>query len=175
MKLILSFVILITIAATVAAQKETTAAKTEQTGWVEFAPAGGGFSMLFPTTPVETVKEKPTFTLHSFTTTSGRATYVASYTDYQEVKSAPATFLTANRDRFIKGLQATLLSSREITLDGHPGLEFTSETPAANIKSQLFLVGKRLFQTATVVFKDVDQARYVDRFFGSFKFAADKP
>ena len=168
MKVILACVILMTIAATAAAQT------TEQTGWVEFAPAGGGFSMLFPTAPVEAVKEKPTFTLHSFTTTSGRATYVASYTDYQEVKGNPATFLIANRDRFLKGLQATLISSREITLDGHTGLEFTSENPAANIKSQLFLVGKRLFQTATVVFKDVDQTRYVDRFFGSFKFTTDK-
>ena len=164
MKTILAFALLLTIAATAAAQK------TEQTGWVEFAPAGGGFSMLFPTAPVEAIKEKPTYTLHSFTTTSGRATYVASYTDYQEVKGDPATFLTANRDRFIKGLQATLISSREITLDGHTGLEFTGENPAANLKSQLFLVGKRLFQTATVVFKDVDQTRYVDRFFGSFKF-----
>ena len=79
-----------------------------------------------------------------------------------------------HRDRFNKSLQATLISSREITLDGHTGLEFTSETPAANVKSQLFLVGQRLFQTAAVVFKDVDQTRYVDRFFGSFKLTADK-
>ena len=168
MKLVLSFITLIAIAATAAAQT------AEQTGWVEFAPEGGGFSMLFPTAPVEAIKEKPTYTLHSFTTTSGRATYVASYTDYQEIKGDPATFLTANRDRFIKGLQATLISSREITLDGHTGLEFTGENPAANLKSQLFLVGKRLFQTATVVFKDVDQTQYVDRFFESFKFTADK-
>lgn len=168
MKIILAFAILMTIAAAAAAQT------TEQTGWVEFAPEGGGFSMLFPIAPVETIKEKPTYTLHSFTTTSGRATYVASYTDYKEVKGDRAAFLTANRDRFIKGLQATLISSREITLDGHTGLEFTSENPAANIKSQLFLVGKRLFQTATVVFKDVDQTRYVDRFFASFKFATNK-
>ena len=174
MKIILSFVVLMALAATAAAQTESSAAKTESTGWVEFAPEGGGFSMLFPTAPVETVKTKPNYTLHSFTTTAGRATYVASYTDYQELKSDPATFLTANRDKLIKGLEATLIASREITLDGHTGLEFTSENPAANIKSQLFLVGKRLFQTATVVFKDVDQTRYVDRFFGSFKFATDK-
>lgn len=168
MKLIPASLFLIAVAVTAAAQT------TEQTGWVEFAPEGGGFSMLFPTAPVEAIKEKPTYTLHSFTTTAGRATYVASYTDYKEVKGDPAAFLISNRDRFITGLQATLISSREITLDGHTGLEFTSENPAANIKSQLFLVGKRLFQTATVVFKDVDQTRYVDRFFGSFKFAADK-
>jgi hypothetical protein len=100
----------------------------------------------------------------------GRGTYVASYSDYApEVKLNQHTALTANRDKFNKGLKATLLSSREIMLDGHPGLEFTSETPAANVKSQLFLIGNRMYQTATFVFKDVDETRNVNRFFDSFK------
>jgi hypothetical protein len=163
MKFILSCLLLSLIATTVAAQ-------TDPLGWIEFAPEGGGFSILFPSKPVENISQKTAYTLYSFTTTAGRGTYVATYTDYTEVKAEPAAFLTANRDRFIKGMQATLIASREITLDGHTGLEFTGETPAANIKSQLFLVGKRLFQTATMVFKDVDQTRYVDHFFESFKF-----
>jgi hypothetical protein len=169
MKLLITFAALIMMAATAAAQT------TDQTGWEEFAPEGAGFSMLFPTKPVETINKKTAYTLHSFTTTAGRGTYVATYADYQQIKFQPSEFLIANRDKFNKSLQATLISSREITLDGQAGIEFTSETPAANIKSQLFLVGKRLYQTATVVFKDVDQTRYVDRFFGSFKFTADKP
>ena len=168
MKIVFSCAVLLLIATTVAAQ-------TDQTGgWLEFAPEGGGFSILFPSKPIEAVNQKPAFTLHSFTTTEGRATYVATYTDYEQIKSEPAGFLAANRDRFNKGMQATLISSREITLDGHTGLEFTSENSAANIKSQMFLVGKRLFQTATMVFKDVDQTRYVDRFFASFKLTTDK-
>ena len=168
-KVVLLFVMLL-LTTNVVAQT----AKVEQTGWEEFTPEGGGFSILFPTKPVEAINKKTAYTMHSFTTTAGRATYVATYTDYEQIKLAPADFLAANRDRFNKSLQATLISSREITLDGHTGLEFTSETPAANVKSQLFLVGKRLFQTAAVVFKDVDQTRYVDRFFGSFKLTADK-
>lgn len=164
MKTFLSCVLLLLIATTIAAQ-------TDQTGgWIEFAPEGGGFSALFPSKPTENVNQKPAFTLHSFTATAGRATYVASYTDYEQVKLQPAVFLNANRDRFNKLMQATLISSRDITLDGHTGLEFTSENSAANIKSQIFLVGNRLYQTATVVFKDEDDTRYVDRFFGSFKF-----
>jgi hypothetical protein len=146
------------------------AAQTEQTGWEEFAPEGGGFSILFPTKPVEAINKKNNYTLHSFTSVAGRGTYVASYADYQQIKPEPAAFLIANRDRFNKSMQATLVSSREITLNGHTGIEFTSENPAANIKSQIFLVGNRLFQTATMIFKDVDQTTYVNRFFESFKF-----
>lgn len=163
MKFVFSCVLLAVFVATASAQ-------TEQTGWEEFAPEGGGFSMLFPTKPVETITEKSNYTMHSFATTAGRATYVVSYTDYKQIKLASAAFLNANRDRFNKGLQATLVSSREITVDGHTGIEFTSENPAANIRSQLFLIGKRMFQTASVVFRDVDQTREVNRFFNSFKF-----
>lgn len=162
-KIFFAFVVSLLVVANVAAQ-------SEQTDWIEFAPEGGGFSILLPSKPVETIGKKPNYTLHSFTTTLGRATYVAAYTDYQQVKLPPAAFLAANRDKFNKGLQATLVSSREITLDGHTGLEFSSENPAANIKSQLFLIGNRLFQTATMVFKDVEQSSYIDRYFASFKF-----
>jgi hypothetical protein len=141
-----------------------------QSPWVTLAPEGAGFSVSMPGEAVEAVARKPTFTLHSFTVTAGRATYVASYSDYQPGKLDPTKALTANRDKFNKSLHATLLSSREITLDGHAGIEFTSETPAANLKSQLFLIGDRMFQTAAFVFKDVDETRNVDRFFESFKF-----
>jgi hypothetical protein len=149
------------------------AAQTEQSPWVTLAPEGAGFSVSLPGKAVETTSTKPSFTLHSFTVTMGRATFVASYTDYAPGKLDPATALTANRDKFNKSLQATLVASREITLDGHTGIEFTSETPAADVKSQLFLIGNRMFQTATFVFRDVDETRNVNRFFESFKFSKD--
>jgi hypothetical protein len=145
-------------------------AQTEQAPWVTLAPEGAGFSVSFPNKPTETTDKKTSFTLHSFNITVGRATYIASYSDYLPGKLNPATALTANRDKFNKSLQATLISSREITLDGKSGIEFTSETPAANVKSQLFLVGNRMFQTVAFVFRDVDETKNVDRFFESFKF-----
>ena len=163
MKKLLSCLLLLVAVTSVVAQ-------TDPPGWIKFAPEGGGFSISFPGQPVENINKKTAYTLHSFTTTANRATYVASYTDYVEIKLKPAEFLIANRDRFNKGMQATLVSSREITLDGHTGLEFVSENPAANIKSQLFLIENRLFQTATVVFKDTDQTEWTEKFFASFKF-----
>lgn len=144
-------------------------AQTEQSPWVTLAPEGAGFSISIPGKAVEAIDKKASFTLHSFTVTLGRATYVASYSDYQPGKLDLQTALTANRDKFNGSLQATLISSREITVDGHAGIEFTSETPAANVKSQLFLIGDRMFQTATFVFRDADETRNVNRFFESFK------
>jgi hypothetical protein len=145
-------------------------AQTDPSGWITLAPEGAGFSVLFPGEANETVDKKTSFTLHSFNITAGRATYIASYSDYLPGKLNPATALTANRDKFNNSLQATLVSSRDITIDGHTGIEFTSETPAANVKSQLFLIGNRMYQTVAFVFKDVDETRNVNRFFDSFRF-----
>ena len=143
--------------------------------WAKFEPEGAGFSVFMPGKPQETITKRPTFTMYSYAVTLGRGTYVATYSDYTpEAKLDPATALLKNRDKFNKSFEAKLLTSREITVDGHTGLEFTSESPAVNLKSQLFLIGNRLFQTATMVFKDVDETRNVERFFTSFKFSTAK-
>ena len=145
------------------------AQQIEQAPWVTLAPEGAGFSISVPAEATEKVDKKTSYTMHAFTVAVGRAVYIASYSDYVPGKLNPKTALAANRDKFNKSLYATLKTSREITLDGHTGLEFTSETPAAEVKSQLFLVGNRIFQTAAFVFKDVDETRNVNRFFESFK------
>ncbi|HKV36021.1 MAG TPA: hypothetical protein VJP89_16905 [Pyrinomonadaceae bacterium] len=169
-KLSFAFPFLLLLVTNVAAQ----ISQTDPHGWITFAPEGGKFSILFPTQPVETINKKTAYTLHTFTTTANRATYVATYSDYEEIKLEPAAFLAANRDRFNKGLQATLVSSRDVTLDGHTGLEFVSENPAANIRSQVFLIEKRLFQIVTFVLKDTDQTQWTDKFFASFKFTPQR-
>lgn len=158
-----SLLVLLTLCSNVPAQ-------TDPSGWITLAPEGAGFSVLFPGNANETVNKKTSFTLHSFNVTVGRATYVASYSDYLPGKLDPATALTANRDKFLKSLEATMVTSREITIDGHTGIEFTGETPAANVKSQLFLIGNRMYQMVSFVFRDVDETRNVNRFFDSFKF-----
>ena len=161
----LSFSLLVLVALFI-----NTPAQDEPPGWITLAPDGAGFSVLFPGKATETVEKKTSSPLHSFNVTAGRATYIASYSDYLPGKLDPTTALTANRDKFNKSLQATLISSREITVNGHAGIEFTSETPAANVKSQLFLIGNRMYQTVAFVFRDVDETRNVNRFFDSFKF-----
>lgn len=159
-----SLLVLLTLIGNVTAQK------IEQAPWETLAPEGAGFTISVPAAAIERIDQKTSYTMHAFTVTVGRATYVASYSDYVPGKLDPKTALTANRDKFNKSLQATLTTSREITIDGHTGIEFTSETPAHNVKSQVFLIGDRLFQTVALVYKDVDETRNVNRFFESFKF-----
>ena len=163
-KLSFSLLVLFTFLSNVTAQV------IHQAPWETLAPEGAGFSVTIPAAATEKIEKKTSYTMHAFSVTVGRAIYVASYSDYVPGKLDPKTALTANRDKFNKSLQATLISSREITLDDHTGIEFTSETSAHNVKSQVFLIGNRMFQTITLVYKDVDETRNVNRFFESFKF-----
>lgn len=139
--------------------------------WASFEPEGVGFSVIMPGKPVETITKRPTYTLHSFTVTQGRSIFSASYSDYTTALD-PSTSITANIDKFNKSLDARLLTTREITLDGRSGVEFTAETDALNVRSRVFVTGKRMFQVVALVFKDVDDTRNVDRFFDSFKLTA---
>jgi len=160
----LSLLLLLALFSNVSAQK-----KVDEAPWLTLAPEGAGFSISVPSEATERTITKPTYTLHSFTVNMGRVTFAASYTDYEKSDPDLKASLIANRDKFIKTLGGTLVSSREITLDGHTGLDFTVDTPAMTVRSQVFQIGKRMFQTASLMFKDVDETRNVKRFFDSFK------
>jgi hypothetical protein len=140
-------------------------------GWVRVAPEGGGFAAMMPGKPDEQSQTKEKITTHAYIAKLGRGVYMVSYSDYDSsVKFDPQTELEADRDNFNKVLKATLLTTKNITMDGRQGIEFTSETEVANIKSKVFVRGNRVFQQAVLIFKDSDQTKTVEAFFESFAF-----
>jgi hypothetical protein len=149
----------------------TTIAAQTLPQWIRFAPPGAGFVIMVPSQPKEEVDTKPTFTTHIYTVSAGRAIFMAAYGDYAAgVRIDPQKELEANRDNFNKGLNARLIQSQTISMDGRQGLEFTSETAQVNLKSRVFLVGNRVFQLATLVYKGSDESRNVEMFLDSFAF-----
>lgn len=104
--------------------------------WIKFSPVGAGFSVLMPTKPEEEIKPGDDFTSHLFSITTDKIIYLAGYGEYApSIKLSADAELTTNRDKFLKGLNATLLASKQITLDGRPGLEFTGESEQASFKA----------------------------------------
>ncbi|HEU4710990.1 MAG TPA: hypothetical protein VFS76_05460 [Pyrinomonadaceae bacterium] len=142
--------------------------------WAKFENEGAGFSVLMPGKPVETITKRPKYTMHSFTVTLGRSVFSVSYSDYIPEVKLDDSSVSSNIEKFNKNLSATLLTKREMKSDGQSGVEFTAETPALNVKSRVFVIGNRMFQTAALVFKDVDDTISVNRFFDSFKFTTTK-
>src|SRR6184192_3580004 len=141
--------------------------------WVKVAPLDGGFSILMPIRPTEAVETKEQFTIHSFVAATGTTLIIAVYLDYApSMKMNGAGELAANRDSFLKGVNAQLISSKEIKLDGRAGLEFTGEDERRLYKSRVYIFGNRVHQIASVILKSDEDTENVDRFFASFAFTA---
>ena len=141
--------------------------------WAKVAPEGAGFSVMMPRRPTESVESKDLFTVHSFVANAGTTLLIAVYVDYvPSMKMNEAAELIANRDNFLKGVNAQLTKSKEIKLDGRSGLEFAAEDDRRLYKSRVYIFGNRVHQIATATPKDDADTDSVDRFFASFAFTA---
>jgi hypothetical protein len=138
--------------------------------WIKVAPVGGGFSVMMPAKPEEEVRPGDDFTTHLFSVTTDNALYFVAYGDYApSVRVNVDEELAANRDRFLNGLNATLTNTKQLTLAGRKGIEFTGENDQASFKSRVFIFGVRFHQIAVAVFKGKNDTENSNRFFASFE------
>lgn len=127
---------------------------------------------MMPAKPEEEVQLGDDFTAHLFSVTTDNALYTVAYGDY-----APSVHfnvddeLAANRDNFLKRLNAGLISTKQLMIEGRKGIEFTGENDQASFKSRVFIFGIRFHQIAVAVFKGKDNTENTNRFFASFELA----
>ena len=145
-------------------------------GWVKFTSPLGRFSVLMPEIPedkAETVDSAHgPYTTHLFIVRDTTSVYLIGWVDYDpSFNFNRQAELEANRDNFVKGIQATLVSTRPAVFDGYNGLEFTAETADRVFKSRVFLVGRRPYQLVIGSPKGQDDTAMTERFFSSFKVA----
>ena len=154
--------------------------------WIKFSSEEGNFSVSFPTQPEveesngalqptdlatgKLLDKKVRFTANMFTSKEQDSFYLVGWVDYEagfnfDVEGE----LDANRDNFLKGAQATLISQKIIKFDGYPALEFSAERgPNAFIKGKIIIVGKRPFILIGVT-TDQDKTSGIEKLFSSFK------
>ena len=139
--------------------------------WIKVAPAGGGFSVMMPAKPEEETRPGDDLTVHLFTAPTDNALYTVAYGEYApSVRFNVDDELAANRDNFLKGVDAGLKTTKPLTMDGKKGLEFTGENAQASFKTQVFIFGTRFYQIAVAVLRGKDDAENSNRFFASFEF-----
>lgn len=143
-------------------------------GWVRFTSELGAFSVLMPAFPEEKTETTPSdhgpYTTHLFIAKDNSNVYLIGWVDYDpNFAFNKRSELIANRDNFIKGINATLLSSQTLKLDGYDAIEFTAETQGRIFRSRVYMVGRRPYQIVIGYPKDVTDATVVNRFFNSFK------
>jgi hypothetical protein len=143
-------------------------------GWVKFISDEGRFSVLMPGAPEDKVETTPSehgpYTTHLFILRQPRNVFLIGWVDYDpSFNFNRQTELEANRDNFVKGVNARLLETRSTRIDGYPALEFTAENANRIFKSRVYMVGRRPYQLVIGSPKGIDDSASIDRFFNSFK------
>ena len=147
-------------------------------GWIKFTSEEGRFSVLMPgpDAPKDNAETKTDsklgqYTTHVFMKETEKGLFIAGWTDYApEVRLDVQGELAANRDNFVKGVKAKVLSERPISLDGHPGSEFTAESAQATFKARIYVVSLRTaYMIIAVTRAGMDDSGNVNRFLSSFE------
>jgi hypothetical protein len=152
----------------------TPAPAVDNGGWVRFNSVTGRFSVLMPETPEDKAETTQSghgpYTTHLFIVREDPNVFLIGYVDYDpSFNFNRQAELEANRDNFVKGISATLVSTRTTTIDGYSVLEFIAETADRTFKSRVYMVGRRPYQIVIGYPKGNDEAAPIGRFFNSFK------
>jgi hypothetical protein len=161
-------------------------ASAQSTEWINFSSPEGRFSVLLPAQPTfesnpgeiegkdaktgATLPGKVRFTSNLYMSRGSGEAYLVGWADYEAgFKFDTQGEIAANRDNFVNGIKAQLVSQRKITLGGNPGLEFTAKKDAMNIQARVYIFGRRPY---ILVAMSADPAvPNADKFFTSFTFA----
>ena len=160
-------------------------ANAQSDDWVTVTSKDGNFSVLVPAQPGfeskpgelnaqdaktgAVLSKKVRFTANIYTSIGTGEAYLAGWADYEPgfVFNVQGE-LAANRDNFVKGVNATLISERKISYAGNPGLEFVAKSTSMNIKARVYIFGKRPY---ILVAMDGDPSfPNADKFFSSFNY-----
>src|ERR1043166_7345235 len=121
-------------------------APVDSSGWVKFTSDEGHFSVMMPETPqdkAETVDSAHgPYTTHLFIVRDTTSVYLIGWVDYDpSFNFNRQAELEANRDNFVKGINAHLVSTRPTMIDGYSAIEFTAATDDRLFKSRVYMVG----------------------------------
>jgi hypothetical protein len=149
-------------------------ASAQTTLWTKFSSSEGRFAVLMPGQPLREEQSKDTragkVVMRFFTVGSEKGLFIVAYADYQIGEARQE--LNANRDSFLKGMKATLVSESDIKLRENPGREIRAERDQLSIRSRIYLVGKRYYQLIAITPATLPGSLEADKFLTSFELAA---
>ncbi|HKS26179.1 MAG TPA: hypothetical protein VJS44_00095 [Pyrinomonadaceae bacterium] len=139
--------------------------------WTKFSSPEGRFSVLMPASPLreEQAKQTPTekVVMRFFTAGSDKGVFIVAYADYR--MAGVKQELDANRDSFLRGMKATLVSESDIKLGENPGREIRAARDRLSIRSRIFLVGSRYYQVIAITNANLPGNLEADKFLNSFE------
>lgn len=147
--------------------------------WFKFTSTEARFSLLVPVKPEETRETKDSpygpYTIRMFISKMPGEVYIFGWVDYDpKFKFGVQAELEANRDNFVKGIKAELLSTTRISIDGHPGIEFTAESSQGFFISRVYVIGRRPVQMIHAIVGGRGPNANSTRYLSSFTITPDK-
>ena len=146
--------------------------------WETYKAPNGAFSIDLPGTPNVESKQAPaedgtlvTITLVSVQPTNHLA-YTCAYTDREGMRDkSPKEVLELARDGSLTKLQGSLISQKQITSQGYPGLEWQARARGNSmVDARFFAVGNRLYMIMAVATDEHDrEPKTNQRIFDSFR------
>lgn len=146
--------------------------------WVTYRPKDGGFEVAFPAKPLETTQLVKTG-LGTLQVTmlmlehKKEAAFVVSFSEFPEGAFAGGDDekrLNFARDGAVASAKGKLKSEKKITLGKHRGRELVIESDTkGTVRTRIYAVEKRLYQTMAVGSKMFVQGKDAERFLTSFK------
>ena len=76
--------------------------------------------------------------------------------------------LLANRDNFVKALNAEVYETKDISYNGYAGIDFTAGVNGIFINSRVYIIGKRPYQLVAIS-KTGKSSADLEKFYTSFK------
>ena len=155
----------------------------QQTAWTFFTSYDGGFSVLMPMRPQESIKEHPETNgppvkQHDFIVDPNDSIELGViYNDYPESLPNIATvgspsFFDTLQQAVLKQLgDGRLISSRDGQFASHPMREIRFDVPHKRLiyHTRIIVVGHRMYQLMVVSRMEVDVSREVQTLFNSFR------
>ncbi|MCA1558386.1 MAG: hypothetical protein LC731_07600 [Acidobacteria bacterium] len=139
--------------------------------WTKFSSPEGRFTVLMPLEPKMEEESKDTsvgrVVMRFFTAGSEKGIFVVAYADYSVCDAKRE--LDANRDSFLRGMKATLVSESDIKLQDNPGREIKAVRDNLSIRSRIYLVGRRYYQIMAITPATLPANLEADKFFASFE------
>lgn len=124
--------------------------KSHAQDWIKFNSPDGKFSVLIPAEPTSQTDSSttyPSYITKMFISKGNNEFFVIGWVDYESGYNFNAqSELEANRDNFIKGINGTLVSTKDIKFQGYQAIEFVAQSGNFYWTSKVFMVGRRPYQ-----------------------------
>jgi hypothetical protein len=116
-----------------------------------FESQEGRFRVLMPKEPqyeARVIDPEDGTTVHLYRATYAATVYLVAHTDFPAGGRTPAEVLADGRANALAAASRKLLSERQITLQGHPGLELVIQEGNTLMYLRSFYVGSRSYQVS---------------------------